>query len=331
MPHPLSLPFALQARGYQKPASRVAFRNREGGLFNSTCGIESVRLTTHSAQLARNTAENEPLIEASKLSSGTSWKTKSRRFFGAAFLLLGIVACCVLGVAYQKLKSPEYRDFTLDMKNGYALSMRAPVEWTVDEKEGARISALYKKTSGDKIASISDLVLHRSKATGIRALLERLFKRDAFAQNLPSSFWIQCHTAPIKFASVPLKRRDEYFDDLQNLIKTLPGGAPGVDLIKDNSYQVGPALRIVSHNVTVNKIPLGKPIVPSQTNHLIFYTTTPDKRRKIEIRTSSSYQVALEKMIGVELRKMSESIRIVPFESMKADPNSNSMIGAKSP
>lgn len=161
--------------------------------------------------------------------------------------------------------------------------------------------------------------------------MEKFFRHDAFAQNLPNTFRIQCDSSQVKSAFDPLKRRDKYFDDLQSMVKTFPGVMPGIELLKDDSYSVGPALKIVRHSIATNKKAPGNPGSATQANQLIFHAMTPDKKQILVIRASSSYPTALEKMIGVEINKMTESIRIIPLESKKAEPISIKTIGANSP
>lgn len=237
-------------------------------------------------------------------------RMNAKRFFRSAFLIALIVIVVTLGYSLFRFRSPEYREFKLDLKNGYTLVGASPSDWRASEEKD-----FTNNTEGISQSDTYDsniICLKRSKPSWAHAWWENYLQRDVANMNSPLEIDVSCWITPlVGNQNVENYRAMDYYT-VQKSNETFDRNSRDISTLELADNQLGLLLKMT----TTQKIPAHRSVGYKhnmyKSPHTFVYSCSPDKKQSIKIFVSENSPVGLDSVVAPVLEEVTKSLRLVP-------------------
>ncbi len=241
-----------------------------------------------------------------------TYKTKNLKRIVIAIVFLFILVLVIgAGIIYFR-SLPDYREYKIDINSNSALIVHSSLDWKKEGEEPSKlipILSIIGKTNNDLATGFS---LIRSQPKGVRAWMENLFTGSKRILPTADQSVISCEQMPVNDAISPTQVRDKDQYSMQKMVDRYIGiGAFDTTISKGQGVNGYPWMS--TKDVVPKRFKSKRPN-DSELSQIIFtlYAHSSDGRRNLKIRINALYDSKREGEMESELRKMAESIRIVP-------------------
>ena len=241
-----------------------------------------------------------------------TYKTKNLKRIVIAIVFLFILGLVIsAGILYLR-SVPDYREYKIDIDSNSVLVVRSSLDWKKEGEEPSKllpILTIIGKTNNDLATGFS---LIRSQPKGVRGWMENLFTGSKRILSTADQSVISCERMPVNDAISPTQVRDKDQYSMQKMVDRYIGiGAFDTTISKGQGVNGFPWMS--TKDVVPKRFKSKRPN-DSEQSQIIFtvYARSLDGRRNMKIRINALYDSKREGEMESELRKMAESIRIVP-------------------